>query len=45
MPVLLGTGLRFFDSSAKRFRLEKIGMQTIGQRVSLRFRVASLRPA
>jgi dihydrofolate reductase len=45
MPVLLGAGVRFFDSGARRFTLEKIGVETIGQRVSLTFRVASLRPA
>ena len=38
MPVLLGAGLRFFDSGAKDLRLEKVGVEGIGPRTSLRFR-------
>jgi len=40
MPVLLGTGLRFFENAGvERLALEKIGVQEIGARTSLRFRV------
>jgi dihydrofolate reductase len=40
MPVLLGSGLRFFkDEGIQRVHLEKIGVQEIGPRTSLRFRV------
>jgi dihydrofolate reductase len=40
MPVLLGAGLRFFgDGGLERVQLEKIGVQKIGARTSLRFRV------
>jgi dihydrofolate reductase len=41
MPVLLGSGLRLFaNSGIERLRLEKIGVQGVGARTSLRFRVA-----
>ena len=41
MPVLLGAGLRFFPSSGLgQVRLEKIGVQEVGARTSLRFRIA-----
>jgi dihydrofolate reductase len=40
MPVLLGGGLRFFgDAGLERLKLETIGVQQVGQRTSLRFRV------
>lgn len=40
MPVLLGAGPRLFDDARlARLRLEKIGVQEIGARTSLRFRV------
>jgi dihydrofolate reductase len=40
MPVLLGSGLRFFkDEGIQRVQLEKIGVHGIGPRTSLRFRV------
>lgn len=40
MPVLLGTGLRFFeDGELEHVRLEKLGVQEVGARTSLRFRV------
>jgi dihydrofolate reductase len=40
MPVLLGTGLRFFENAGvERLALEKIDVQEIGARTSLRFRV------
>jgi dihydrofolate reductase len=38
MPVLLGKGLRLFDIG-RRVLLEKIGVQEVGERTSLRFRV------
>lgn len=40
MPVLLGTGLRFFGGGVEGLGLEKIGVQEIGQRTSLRFRIS-----
>ena len=41
MPALLGSGLRFFPSSGlEGLQLEKISVQEIGARTSLRFRVA-----
>lgn len=41
MPVLLGAGLRLFDDTAlEPVELEKIGVQEVGPRTSLRFRVA-----
>jgi dihydrofolate reductase len=41
MPVMLGTGLRLFDDpSLDDIRLEKIGIQEVGPRTSLEFRVA-----
>lgn len=41
MPVLLGAGLRLFDQAdLKRVGLETLGVETVGQRTSLRFRVA-----
>jgi dihydrofolate reductase len=40
MPVLLGSGLRFLeDPRLARVRLEKIGVQEVGARTSLSFRV------
>jgi dihydrofolate reductase len=40
MPVFLGIGLRSFESSSlERVKLEKINMQEVGARTSLRFRV------
>jgi len=40
VPVLLGAGLRFFENGdLKRLALEKIDVQEIGARTSLRFRV------
>jgi dihydrofolate reductase len=40
MPVFLGVGLRSFESSSlERVRLEKISVQEVGARTSLRFRV------
>lgn len=40
MPVLLGTGLRFFGNSGlERLQLEKIGVQEVGARTGLRFHV------
>jgi riboflavin biosynthesis pyrimidine reductase len=40
MPVLLGAGLRLFGSNGlDRIRLEKIGVQEVGARTSLTFRV------
>ncbi|HEV2948878.1 MAG TPA: dihydrofolate reductase family protein [Gemmataceae bacterium] len=40
MPVFLGTGLRSFESSSlERARLEKISVQEVGARTSLRFRI------
>lgn len=39
MPVLLGDGLRLFGDGAREVALEKTGIQVVGERVSLRFRV------
>ena len=40
MPVFLGIGLRSFErSSLERVRLEKINVQEVGARTSLRFRM------
>ena len=40
MPVFLGIGLRSFEgSSLERLRLEKINVQEVGARTSLRFRL------
>jgi len=40
MPVFMGSGLRFFDNlDPGRIRLEKIGVQEVGERTSLSFRV------
>ena len=40
MPVFLGIGLRSFESSSlESVRLEKINVQEVGARTSLRFRV------
>jgi dihydrofolate reductase len=42
MPVLLGAGLRLFDDGGlERVRLEKIGVQEVGARTTLSFRVSS----
>jgi dihydrofolate reductase len=41
MPVMLGTGLRLFDDpDLDGTQLEKIGVQEVGPRTTLRFRVA-----
>jgi dihydrofolate reductase len=40
MPVLLGAGLRLFDGTAP-MALEKLGVDDVGARTSLRFRVPS----
>ena len=41
MPVLLGAGKRLFeDDDLDGVSLETLGAQPIGQRVSLRFRIA-----
>ena len=40
MPVLFGAGLRFFENgNLRRVQLEKIGVQQVGARSSLSFRV------
>jgi dihydrofolate reductase len=40
MPILLGGGLRFLDApSLARVGLEKLGVEQVGARTSLRFRV------
>jgi dihydrofolate reductase len=40
MPVLLGSGLRFFeDAELERVQLEKLGVRDLGPRTSLGFRV------
>ena len=40
MPVFLGIGLRSFESSGlESVRLDKINVQEVGARTSLRFRV------
>jgi len=40
MPVLLGAGLRLFENTGlERVQLDKIGVQELGERTSLRFRV------
>jgi dihydrofolate reductase len=40
MPVLLGGGLRLFENAGlERIQVEKIGVQEVGARTSLRFRV------
>jgi dihydrofolate reductase len=42
MPVLLGAGLRLFDDPGlARVELEKIGVQEVGPRTSLRFRITT----
>ena len=39
MPVILGAGLRFLENIPSGLRLEKIGVQEVGVRTSLRFRI------
>jgi dihydrofolate reductase len=40
MPVLFGTGLRLLENvDPERLKLEKIGVQEVGARTSLRFRI------
>jgi dihydrofolate reductase len=39
MPVLLGSGRRLFDGVPLGIRLEKVGVEDVGARTSLRFRV------
>jgi len=41
MPVLLGAGRRLFDTGLEQVKLDKIGVQEVGARTSLRFRVKS----
>jgi dihydrofolate reductase len=42
VPVLLGAGLRLFeDGELEHVRLEKLGVQEVGARTSLRFRVGT----
>ncbi len=42
MPVLFGNGLRLLENlDPERVRLEKIAVQEVGARTSLRFRVVS----
>jgi dihydrofolate reductase len=43
MPVLLGAGLRLFEGTGP-LALEKLGVDEVGQRTSLRFRVLSTAP-
>jgi dihydrofolate reductase len=44
MPVLLGAGLRFLDHAGlERVELEKLGVQEVGARTSLSFRVKNRR--
>ena len=47
MPVLLGAGLRLFDTEdLERVQLEKVGVREVGARTSLTFRVkAKTNPA
>jgi dihydrofolate reductase len=40
MPVLLGDGLRLFPAGGQDVELVKIGVQEVGSRTSLRFRLA-----
>lgn len=41
MPLLLGAGLRFFENGGlEHVRLEKIGVQEVGARTSLSFRIS-----
>ena len=40
MPVMLGAGLRFFGNTGlERLQLETIGVQEVGVRTSLRYRI------
>jgi riboflavin biosynthesis pyrimidine reductase len=39
MPVILGTDLRLLDDPDLSLRIEKLRLQEIGPRTSLRFRV------
>ena len=39
MPVLLGGGLRLFEDGLEHVQLEKLGVQEVGQRTSLTFRL------
>jgi hypothetical protein len=40
MPLFLGDGLRLFEHTAlDRVDLETIGVETVGQRTGLRFRI------
>ena len=39
MPVLFGTGLRFWGEGLGRLALQKLAVQEVGVRTSLRFRV------
>ena len=40
MPVLLGAGLRLFEGTG-RLTLDKLGVDEVGARTSLRFRMTS----
>ena len=39
MPVLLGAGLRLFEDGLDHVQLEKLGVQEVGPRTSLTFRI------
>ena len=39
MPVLLGAGRRLFEDGLEHVQLEKVGVQEVGSRTSLTFRV------
>lgn len=39
MPILLGEGLRLFDPGTGSLELEKLGIQEVGARTSMRFRL------
>ena len=39
MPVLLGSGLRLFEDGLEHVQLEKLGVQEVGPRTSLTFRI------
>jgi dihydrofolate reductase len=40
MPVLLGGGLRLFEDAERAVQLEKVGVEQVGARTTLRFRAA-----
>jgi dihydrofolate reductase len=42
MPVFLGDGIRLFEGAGlEGIRLEKVGVQEVGARTTLRFRIVS----